>query len=65
MNSVFDEKMVDMIMDAYQLIMTQEKNVAIKKINEMAEKYIDTEESREDEWSFIVMECRGKKEGGT
>ena len=63
MNSVSDERMMRMIMDAFQLIMTQERDTAIEKIREMAAAYIASEDPDEKEWSSVIMECRGKKDG--
>mgnify|MGYP007061145969 CR=1 FL=1 len=63
MNSVSDEKMMSMIMDAFQLIITNERENAIEKIRKMAEEYIASEDDGEKEWSSVIMECRGKKDG--
>lgn len=63
MNSVSDEKMMSMIMDAFQLIITNERENAIEKIRKMAEEYIASEDDGEKEWYSVIMECRGKKDG--
>ena len=63
MNSVSDEKMMSMVMDAFQLIITNERENAIEKIRKMAEEYIASEDDGEKEWSSVIMECRGKKDG--
>lgn len=63
MNSVSDEKMMSMIMDAFQLIITQDRETAIEKIRKMAADYIALEDDNEKEWSSLIMKCRGKKDG--
>ena len=63
MNSVSDEKMMSMIMDAFKLIITMERGKAMKKIRKREEEYMASEDEVEKKCSSVIMECGGKKDG--
>ena len=65
MNSVSDEKMMSMIMDAFQLIITNERENAIEKIRKMAEEYIASEDDGERNGILLLWNAGAKKGMGS
>lgn len=60
-NMVTEESMMELIMNSFELIMTEERETAIEKITALCEKHIEEEETGR-EWSVMIMDCRGKKD---
>ena len=63
MNTVSDKEMMDLVMSSVQLLVTEEREEALKTIQQRAKIYGEKEQDDEKEWSQIVMECRGIREG--
>lgn len=61
MNMVSDEKMMSLIMDSFQIVMTKERQNALDEIKERVREYIAQDDQTIKEWSALVMECRGKE----
>lgn len=62
-NMVSDEKMMSLVMDSFQLLMTEERKTAIRKIQELCkEKKVDNI-GTEDQWSNMLFDCYGSKNG--
>jgi len=62
-NNVSDEKLKDLVMQSVQLLVTNEKDKALDEIKKKADEYDRQSNKDEKEWSVIVMECRGIKDG--
>lgn len=59
-NNVENKQMSELVMDSVKLLLSKGKKSALKEINENAKKYANLSMDNEEEWSKIIIECRGK-----
>ena len=61
-NMVNDEKMMKLIMDSFQIIMTEERSSEIEKKSKLSSSYMAYMNRDLKKWSSLIIELRGKKD---